>query len=63
MFKYIGREMQQRDNSKSSLVEGEHPVAPSNPKGSNTSNGPEATVVLGTPLPDVLMSTVAEGRI
>ena len=46
-----------------SLVEGEHPVAPSDPKGSDTSDGPEATMVLGSPLPDVLMSAVAEGRI
>ena len=43
-----------------SLVESEHPVAPGQPEGTDTSHGPEATMVLGTPLPDVLMSTIAE---
>ena len=47
----------------SSLVESEHPVAPSDPECTNTRDGPETTMVLGTPLPDVLMSTVAEGSI
>ena len=46
-----------------SLVESEHPVAPGDPEGGNTSNGPETTMVLCAPLPDVLMGSVAERRI
>ena len=46
-----------------SLVEGEHPVAEGDPEGTDSSHGPEATMVLGTPLPDMLMSSIAEGRI
>ena len=46
-----------------SLVESEHPVAPGDPEGCNTGDRPETTVVLGSPLPDVLVSAVAEGSI
>ena len=46
-----------------SLVESEHPVAEGDPEGAYTGNRPEATMVLGTPFPDVLMSTVAERSI
>ena len=47
----------------SSLVECEHPISPRNPEGTYTSDRPEATMVFGTPLPDVLMGSVAERSI
>ena len=45
------------------MIEGEHPVSEGNPEGSRTGDTPETAMVLRTPLPDVLMSAVAEGRI
>ena len=48
------------DGACCSLVESEHPVAEGDPEGTDTSNRPEAAMVLGTPLPDVLVSTIAE---
>ena len=46
-----------------SLVEGEHPVADAAPPGANSSDTPEATMVLHDPLHHVLMSTIAEGSV
>ena len=46
-----------------SLVEGEHPVTHGDPEGAYTSDGPETTVILGAPLPNMLMCTVAEWSI
>ena len=46
-----------------SLIEGKCPVAKGNPEGCRACNTPETAMVLGTPLPDMLMSTVAERRI
>ena len=47
----------------SSLVECEHPVAEGDPERTDTSDGPETAMVLGTPFPDVLMCAIAEWRI
>ena len=47
----------------SSLIEGKSPVAEGNPEGNRACNTPETAMVLGTPLPDMLMRTVAERRI
>jgi|FrelakmetLWP11LW_1041352.scaffolds.fasta_scaffold110623_2 hypothetical protein len=58
MFKYRSRKV-----FAISLVESEHPVAESDPECPDTSDTPEATMVLGTPLPDVLMCSIAEWRI
>ena len=49
--------------SLSSLIEGERPVSEGYPEGCRTGDTPETAMVLCTPLPDVLMSAVAEGRI
>ena len=46
-----------------SLVESEHPVAKGDPESTDTSDGPETAMVLGTPLPDVLMCSVTEGSV
>ena len=43
-----------------SLVESEHPVSKCDPKGAHTGDGPEATMIFGAPLPDVLVCTIAE---
>ena len=46
----------------SSLIESKSPVAEGNPEGNRACNTPETAMVLGSPLPDVLMRTVAERR-
>lgn len=46
-----------------SLVESEHPVAEGEPEGGHTGDGPEAAMIFGSPLPDVLVRAVAEGRV
>ena len=43
-----------------SLVESEHPVSKCDPEGTHTCDGPEATVIFGTPFPNVLVRTIAE---
>ena len=43
-----------------SLVESEHPVSKCDPEGTHTCDGPEATVILGAPLPNMLVRSIAE---
>ena len=47
----------------SSLVEGEPKVANDNPEGGGSGNGPESTVILGTPLPEMLMCAITKWSI
>lgn len=47
-------------NDRYSPVESKHPVAESDPEGGNTGDTPEATMIFGTPFPDVLVCAVAE---
>ena len=46
-----------------SLVEGEHPVREAHPEGGDTSHAPEASVVVGGPPDQLLVSAIAEGRV
>ena len=46
-----------------SFVEGKHPISSRSPPGKYTKNTPETSVMLESPLEDVLMSSVAEWSI